>query len=305
MVHEHDFVPASSVAAERGTRVVVALSAATMVVELVAGTYFNSMALVADGWHMASHTGALAIAAFAYVFARRHRTNPRYSWGTGKVAALGGFANAVALALVAILMVFASVARLLEPESIAFDQALVVATVGFAVNLSSAWVLMRADESGTLHGHQHHDHDHHDHHHRHDHNLRAAYLHVLADALTSVLAIAALLTGKFLGWDFMDAAMGVVGGVVILRWSVGLLRQTADQLLDHTAPMAPRIEARLNELGDTLLDLHVWRVSGEHVAAVISVETKSDRSPADYHRLLRATTKLDHLTMEVHVPGDG
>ncbi|MEM7435898.1 MAG: CDF family Co(II)/Ni(II) efflux transporter DmeF, partial [Myxococcota bacterium] len=218
--HSHSFGNADIPPGERRTRWVIVLTLATMVVELYAGFVFNSMALLADGWHMASHAAALLVAAFAYRFARRHAHDPRFSFGTGKVGALGGFASGVGLAVGAVLVCVESVGRLISPVEIHFDQALVVAGVGLVVNLLSAVILHDG-------GHHHHGHDHH-----HDHNLRGAYLHVLADALTSVFAIAALLAGKYFGWSWMDGVTGVLASVVVARWSLGLIRDTSAVLLD-------------------------------------------------------------------------
>jgi cation diffusion facilitator family transporter len=233
--HDHDFHLDSS-HGERRTRYVVLLTAVMMVVEIAAGYLYGSMALLADGWHMGTHVAALGISLFAYGYARRHADDPRYSFGTGKVSSLAGFASAVALAVVALMMGAESVQRLLSPQTIHFDEAILVASVGLAVNLLSAW-LLRDD-----HSHHHHGHD--EPHHHHDHNLRAAYLHVLADALTSLLAIVALLCGRALGWVWMDALMGIVGALVIAKWGLDLIRETGGVLLDGTyrrlAPVANR-----------------------------------------------------------------
>ena len=251
--HGHDFLPEGQEKNERRTQLVIALTAVMMVVEIIAGSVFQSMALLADGRHMASHASALSITAFTYWFARRHRHDERYSFGTGKVGVLGGFTSAVVLAVIALLVAWESVGRFFEPLSISFDEAISVAVVGLGVNLISAWLLRDEHDHGNEaeSGHAH------------DHNLRAAYLHVLADALTSVTAIVALLTGKFFGWGWMDPAMGIVGSVVIARWSVGLLRQTASVLLDGDVPAATREALRevlQGDSGDQVSDLHVWRV---------------------------------------------
>ncbi|MGP3699928.1 CDF family Co(II)/Ni(II) efflux transporter DmeF, partial [Rhodobacter sp. NSM] len=220
---------------ERRTWIVIAITAAMMVIEITAGTIFGSMALVADGWHMSTHAGAMLIAALAYAYARKHARNPRFTFGTGKLGDLAGFASAVVLALIALLISWESLVRLYSPVAIDFSQAIAAAVAGLGVNLLCAW-LLRDDHHH--HGHHHHGPHHHDHDHDHDHdhrthggsgqdnNLRAAYLHVLADALTSVLAIAALVLGGLYGWTWMDPAMGIVGGLVIARWSWGLIRDT-------------------------------------------------------------------------------
>ncbi len=224
--HQHAFLGARHDRHARRTWFVVALTALMMVVEIVGGTVFGSMALVADGWHMSTHAGALAIAGFAYHFARKHSDDPRFTFGTGKLGELAGFASAVMLALVALLIAYESAQRLLSPVSISFNEAIAIAIIGLAVNVVSA-LLLRED-----HDH-HHDHEHHDHHHRHgDTNLRAAYLHVLADALTSVLAIVGLLAARFYGWVWMDPAVGIVGAIVIASWSIGLIRSASATLLD-------------------------------------------------------------------------
>jgi cation diffusion facilitator family transporter len=231
-LHHHTEAPmATSSANERRTRIVVLLTLTMMLVEITAGIAFQSMALLADGWHMATHAGALGIALFAYRFARTHAQNPRFTHGTDKVNALGGFSSAVVLGIVALLVAAESCMRLYSPTRINFDEAILVAIIGLLVNLVSAWLLR-----DTSHAHHHHTHDHdheHDHHHHHDHNLRAAYMHVIADALTSVLAITALVVGKYLGWVWMDPLMGIIGSIVIAHWSRGLLIQTGRVLLDY------------------------------------------------------------------------
>lgn len=263
-----------------------------MVAEIVEGTVFHSMALLADGWHMASHASALGITAFTYWFARRHRHDERYSFGTGKVGVLGGFTSAVVLAVIAILVAWESVGRFFEPLAISFDEAIAVATVGLAVNLVSAWLLRDAHSHGGAEPHGH----------AHDHNLRAAYLHVLADALTSVTAIVALVTGKLFGWVWMDPVMGIVGSIVIARWSVGLLRQTSAVLVDGGVPEETR--ARLRDAvevpGDVVSDLHVWQVGPGRLAVVATVVSDSPRPPDHYKRRLEAALELAHVTVEVN-----
>lgn len=305
--HAHDF-HLDSTEGERRTRLVVILTAVMMVVEVVAGYVSGSMALLADGWHMGTHVAALSIAVFAYRYASRHSGNPKYSFGTGKVTALGGFASAVSLAVVALLMGLESVQRLIVPQQIHFDEAILVAVLGLAVNVISAWVLKGTD----AHDHHHHpDHDHHDHpghDHHHDQNLRAAYLHVLADALTSVLAIVALFTGKWLGWVWMDALMGLVGATLITRWGIALLRETSGVLLDTSAD--PETLAKIRraieaEADNEIADLHVWRVGPGHFSAIISLVTHHPQPPEHYKELLRSHTELAHVTIEVNrCPGD-
>jgi cation diffusion facilitator family transporter len=313
--HSHAFGTAGERAGERRTRWVVALTLAMMVAEIVAGTAFGSMALLADGWHMGTHAAALGVAVFAYVYARRHASDPRYSFGTGKVGALGGFASAVGLAVVALLVLWESLARLAEPVAIRFDHAIAVAVAGLLVNLGSA-LLLRDREH--LHGRGEHDHaEAHGHAddrahgpapvHR-DHNLRGAYLHVLADALTSLLAIVALLAGKLLGWAFMDPLMGVAGSIVIARWSFGLLRDSAAVLLD--AEVAPERRARIREAvergGDaSVSDLHVWRVGPRHLAAIVAVVADRPEPPDAYRRRLSGMDDLVHVTVEVNARDAG
>lgn len=292
--HDHAFGSQRQRAGERRTRWVVAVTVTMMVVEILAGTVFGSMALLADGWHMGTHAAALGVALFAYAYARRHAANPRFSFGTGKVGALGGFGSAVGLAVVALLVVLESLGRLASPSAIRFDEAIAVAVVGLVVNLGSALLL------GEPHDHGHEDDPGAVRHH--DHNLRGAYLHVLADALTSVLAIVALVTGKALGWTFMDPSMGIVGGLVIARWSYGLLRDTSAVLLDGEVPEARTLQIRRlieAEPGDRVSDLHVWRVGPEHLAAIVSVVTPNPRPPSHYKDLLADQPDLAHVTVEV------
>jgi cation diffusion facilitator family transporter len=297
--HPHAFGTDRPVEGERRTRWLVAITVAMMAAEIVAGTVFRSMALLADGWHMGTHAAALGVAVFAYVYARRHAADPRYSFGTGKVGALGGFASAVGLAVVALLVLGESVSRLASPVAIRFDEAIAVALVGLAVNLGCAWLLRG--------GHAHADaHDHGRGPGHHDHNLRAAYLHVLADALTSVFAIVALGAGRLLGWSWMDPVMGVVGAAVIARWSAGLLRDTSAVLLDAEVAPARRdaIRAALEASGDRVADLHVWRVGRHHHAAIVSVVTAGPTSVAAVKERLREFPDLAHVTVELHRGGD-
>jgi cation diffusion facilitator family transporter len=299
--HEHVFLGAAHDRNERRTWLVVGLTAAMMVVEIVGGSIFGSMALLADGWHMSTHAGALAIAAFAYRFARNHASDPRFAFGTGKLGDLAGFTSAIVLALIAMAIGYESVVRLFQPVSIRYDEAIAIAVVGLGVNLASAWLL------GGEHHHDHdeHDHDdhgHHDHHHHHDHNLRAAYWHVLADALTSVLAIAGLLAARFYGWTFLDPVIGVVGAVVIARWSWGLIRDSGAVLLD-AAPNRALGDAirRKIEIGhDRIADLHVWRLGPGHNAAIVSLVADDPEPVEHYKERLASIEGLSHVTVEVH-----
>jgi cation diffusion facilitator family transporter len=310
--HRHDFVPDHS-QAERGTQWVMALTAVTMLVEIVAGSLLGSMALLADGWHMATHVAAFGIALFAYRYARAHARNPLFAYGTGKVTVLGGFTSAIALAMVALVMVIESVSRLLTPRPIRFDEAIWVAVLGLAVNLVSGVILHRSG-----HRHEHHDehahdaaHDHdddHDHDHDHreqpdDHNLRAAYLHVVADALTSVLAIVALFGGKYFGFNWLDAAMGIVGAVLITRWSWGLALQCGAVLLDRSSnDTAQREITRIigAEPDHEITDLHVWQVGPGALAATLSIVTHRPQQPHYYRKRLAAVPGLAHTIIEVN-----
>lgn len=327
--HDHDYVPASHLRGERQTRLVILLTAVMMVVEIAAGSAFNSMALLADGWHMASHASALGITAFAYAYARRRSGDARFSFGTWKVSVLGGYTSAVVLAVIALLIAWEAVGRLLDPRPIRFDEAVLVAVVGLGVNLLSAWLLRDDPSHAHTHGHAHgqaHDHGHahahpsaagtasaHEPVRHHDHNLRAAYLHVLADALTSLTAIAGLLAGKYLDWIWMDAAMGIVGSLVIARWSWGLVRETSAVLLDASVPAEEVDEIRQALEGgdspDAVADLHVWPVGPGHRAVVASIVSEAPRSPDDFKARLEGRPELDHVTVEVisvaGTPGPG
>lgn len=295
--HDHDFLGHGHDENARRTRWVVLLTAVMMVAEITAGYLTGSMALLADGFHMATHAGALGVAAIAYAFARRHVGNARYTFGTGKVGDLAGFASAVILGIVALGIAVESGIRLANPVAVDFGDATLVAVLGLVVNIASAALL----SSGHSHGHQHgHDHHHaHAHHGHHDNNLRAAYLHVLADALTSLLAILALLAGRYLGWVWMDPAMGVVGAVVIARWSWSLIRDTSAVLLDTADPhLLGEIRECVEGEGDALVvDLHVWRVGPQAHAALVEVAGSVDS--ATVRERLRPVHEIAHLTIEV------
>jgi len=305
--HEHDF-NLDNPEGERRTRLVVILTACMMVVEIAAGYLFGSMALLADGWHMGTHVAALSIAVFAYRYARRHADNPAFSFGTGKVTALGGFASAAALAVVAFMMGLESVGRLIAPETIRFDEAILVAVIGLVVNLVSAWLLHGGDSGhhhDHSHGHQghHHDHSHGHQGHHHDHNLRAAYFHVLADALTSLLAIVALVAGKLLGWIWMDACMGLVGAVLIPRWAWSLVGETSAVLLDSSpgeATLSAVRRAIESDADNQVADLHIWRLGPRDLGAIISLVTHHPREPEHYKALLEHLPELVHVTVEVN-----
>lgn len=315
--HHHDF-HITTTESERRTRLVVYLTGIMMVGEIIAGYWFGSMALLADGWHMGTHVTALAIAVFAYRYARQQAGNPQYSFGTGKVGSLGGFASALLLVVVALFMGVESVQRFISPEQIQFNEAILVACIGLAVNLASAWLLGADHDHDHGHGHghlfDHHDHDHDDHqghdhhqasygHNLHDQNLRAAYIHVVADAATSVLAIVALIAGKFWGWVWMDACMGIVGAGLIANWSLGLLRDTSAVLLDRSPDeqTVGRIRQAIEaQSGDEVADLHVWRLGPKDFGAIISVVTHEPRDVDYYKHQLQGIPGLGHVTVEVN-----
>lgn len=305
--HDHDFDEGNPLA-ERRTRAVVILTAFTMVIELVAGWWYGSMALLADGWHMSSHVIALGLSVAAYAYARRLRGDERFAFGTWKIEVLGGYTSALLLVGVVLVMGYECVTRLLHPAPIAYDQALVVAVLGLFVNLLSAWLL-----AGAAHGRAHdHDHDH-DHHHDHDHdhgqhdlNLRSAYVHVAADAATSLLAIGALAGGKYLQLAWLDAGIGLVGSAVVALWAASLLRSTGRLLLDAEmdAPVVAQIRRALREspVPVELEDLHVWRVGKGKYACILSVTAGDPATPEYFRSLLRAHRELVHVTVEVNRP---
>ncbi len=303
LTHDHVFLGNAHDRNARRTLWVVLLTAGMMVVEIAAGVLFNSMALLADGFHMATHAGALGVAAIAYAYAKKHAKSGRYSFGTGKVGDLAGFASAMALGLVALGIAVESAQRLLSPQSVAFGEATIIAVVGLLVNLASAWLLGADHHHGHGHGHDHgHHHDHDDHaqghdNHHHDNNLRSAYVHVLADALTSVLAIVALLGGSYLGWVWLDPVMGLVGATVIAVWSWSLMRDTASVLLDaHESHLEQEIREFVEGPGDArITDLHVWRVGpGAHAAIVAVKGIDGDTVRSRLHEV----HEIAHLTVE-------
>jgi cation diffusion facilitator family transporter len=306
--HEHVFLGDDHARNERKTWIVIAICGAMMVAEIGGGAVFGSMALIADGLHMSTHAGALLIAALAYTFARRHARNSRFTFGTGKFGDLAGYTSAIALAMIALLIGYESVERLLHPVHIAFNQAIPVACLGLGVNLLSAWLLK--DDHHHEHAHDHHDdHDHshdddHAHHDR-DLNLRAAYVHVLADAAVSVLAISGLLAGRELGWVWMDPLMGIAGAIVIANWSWGLIRAAGGVLLDTRASesLADVITDRIEIDGDRITDLHLWRIGPGHNAAIISLVTHSPRSASFYKARLSGLASLSHITVEIETCG--
>lgn len=293
--HDHVFLGQAHDENARRTLWVVGLTALMMVGEIAAGYITGSMALLADGFHMATHAGALGVAAAAYAYARKHAANRRFSFGTGKVGDLAGFASALVLGFVALGIAGESIWRLFQPIHVAFAEASWIAVLGLIVNVASVFLL-----SGGHHPHHDHSHDH-DHHHRHgeqDNNLKSAYMHVLADALTSVLAIAALLAGRFLSWTWLDPVMGIVGGIVIGRWAWSLMRETTAILLDATDHhVAEEVQERVEAAGDArLVDLHVWRIGPDAHAAIVSVSGKADH--AMIRDRLKPVHELAHLTIE-------
>ena len=284
---------------ERNTWKVISLTLVMMVIEIIAGLLFGSMALLADGFHMATHTFALGITAIAYYYSRKHSHDPRYSFGTGKIGVLGGYTSAIFLTLISFAMIFESSVRLFTPISIRFNEAIFVAIIGLVVNLVCAYLL-----HGNEIDHQHSDHEHNDHL---DHNLRAAYLHVIADALTSVLAIVALITGKYFGWVWMDPIMGIVGAIVILKWAYSLVNQTGKILLDYNADkdLITKIKAILESDSDTrLTDIHAWKLGSQKYAAIVSIVTHYPKAPDYYKGLLKSLIDIAHLTVEVHTCDD-
>ncbi len=300
--HSHDFVSHNH-KGERRTYYVLLLTIVTMLAEIIAGTIYGSMALLADGWHMGTHAAAFMITLFAYRYARKYANTDKFAFRAGKVPVLGGFTSAIALGLVALIMLVESVHRLFSPQQIQFNEAIFVAVIGLIVNVVSVF-LLKDDHHHEHHSHSHshsqHDankHDHHD-----DHNLKAAYFHVLADALTSLLAIMALFCGKYFGFNWMDAAMGIVGAVIITRWAYGLMQQTSPILLDASIESQYRqqiVETLEQDKDSQVGDIHIWKISADHYAAAISVVTSTPAEVTHYKQLLRNFDKLNHLTTEV------
>ena len=299
--HEHIFGQDKVRPGERRTLWVIFITAIMMVVEITTGLAYGSMALLADGLHMASHTAALGITTIAYVYTRRCATDSRFCFGTGKVNAFAGYTSAVLLALFALLMAGESVNRLFNPVEISFNQAIVVAVLGLVVN-GASMIMLGGHHHDHDHDHQHTDSHHHNHAHA-DHNLRAAYLHVLADALTSLLAIFALLAGKYMGLNWMDPAMGIVGAFLVARWSLGLLRDTSGILLDHQAPgvMLEQTRVAIESVDDNrITDLHIWSIGPGIYSATIAVVSDAPKSPEYYKSLIPKDLGIVHTIVEVH-----
>src|SRR5215472_11492230 len=311
--HSHVFLGEGHDRNERRTWTVIALCSFMMVAEIVGGLLFGSIALVADGLHMSTHASALLLAALAYRFARRHARDDRFSFGTGKFGDLGGFTSAIVLAMIALLIGYEAITRFIWPVAIDFNQAIPIAALGLVVNIVSAILLSGGNHR---HGHEHDHHaqagqeDGHEHDHEHvhaiyaahrDNNLRAAVVHVLADAAVSILVIAGLVIGRFLGWTWMDPAVGLVGAIVIAAWAYTLIRATGAILLDMTPDraMAERMRAAIETDGDRLTDLHLWRLGPGHLGVIFSVATERERGPDYYQALLGRFRALSHVTVEV------
>jgi cation diffusion facilitator family transporter len=299
MTHSHVFDEGNPLA-ERNTRRVVWLTAFMMVAEIAGGWKFNSMALLADGWHMSSHALALGLSAMAYAAARRWAHDKRFAFGTWKIEVLGGYTSAICLLGVAVLMLYQSVERLITPSAIQYDSAIAIAVVGLAVNLLCAWLLNKGHSHGHGHRHGHGDRDHHGH----DLNLRSAYIHVVADAATSVLAIIALFGGKVWGAIWLDPVMGIVGAGLVAVWAYGLLRDSGRVLLDAEmdAPVADEIRQVIAEspIPAEITDLHVWRVGKGKYSCILSLATAEDASPEYFKHHLRIHEELVHITVEVN-----
>ena len=330
--NDHVFLGAAHGANERKTWAVIVLCSLMMVAEIGGGSIFGSLALIADGLHMSTHAGAMLIAALAYTYARRHARDPRFVFGTGKLGDLAAFSSAIILCMIAILIGYEAISRLLDPVAIDFNEAIPIAVVGLLVNIVSAW-LLSGDHDGHSHGHHghghghghshdHDDHDHDDHaHHDHDHaahahdahdhgndsrdfNMRAAYVHVIADAAVSVLAIAGLLLARYFGWVWMDPIAGIVGALVIANWSYVLIKAAGSVLLDVRPDdaVAKKVKVAVEGAGDQLIDLHIWRLGPGHLGAVLSVMSRhAERTPAFYHQLLGECKTFSHVTVEVNI----
>lgn len=304
----------NSSSAEKRTWFVIILTLVMMIAEIGAGTIFGSMALLADGWHMGTHAAALGIAAFAYWYSRKQKDNPKFTFGTGKVNVLGGYTSSTVLIIVALLMIYESAHRLLTPIDIHFEEAIAVAVLGLVVNLISA-VMLKDDHHHHHHHHSDHDfvdednHDHHSHDHDQeaplprDHNLRAAYIHVIADALTSVMAIVALTAGKYLGWAWMDPVMGIVGALVIIRWGIGLAKDTGSILLDsdvNTERYESIRKVLESDADNRVADMHLFKIGSQRMIGIISIATHYPRGVEHYKSLLSGIADLAHVTIEVN-----
>ena len=319
--HDHVFLGRDHQRAERRTWAVIVLCSVMMVAEIVGGMLFGSLALIADGLHMSTHAGALLLAALAYTYARKYAYDRSFTFGTGKFGDLAGYSSAIVLAMIALLIGYEAVERLLHPVAISFNEAIPIAALGLAVNIASAWLLSGGhDPHGHDHGHAHGHHDHddahahdhaHDHHHDHDaahhrdNNMRAAIVHVMADAAVSVLVIAGLVLARAFGWLWMDPLAGLIGAAVIANWSVGLIRDTGGILLDRLPDrgIAEKVRATVESEGDRVTDLHLWRLGPGHLGAIVCVATTSAREAAHYRQRLANVADISHVTVEVqHAP---
>jgi cation diffusion facilitator family transporter len=324
--HDHMFLGKDHDRAERRTWAVIILCSVMMIAEIIGGLLFGSLALIADGLHMSTHAGALLLAALAYTYARKYANDRNFTFGTGKFGDLAGYSSAIVLAMIALLIGYEAVSRLFNPVPISFNEAIPIAVLGLAVNVASAWLLSGGHHHGHSHSqshghshdhsqsHDHHDHDHgeegHDHeaahgaHHR-DNNMRAAVIHVMADAAVSVLVIVGLLAARTFGWLWMDPLAGFIGAIVIANWSFGLLRDTGGILLDRTPDpgMAEKVRMAIESEGDHVTDLHLWRLGPGHLGAIVSIATSGAREPAHYRKRLARFADLSHVTVEVqHSP---
>jgi len=308
--HSHVFLGQDHARAERRTWAVIVLCTIMMVAEIIGGALFGSLALIADGLHMSTHAGALLLAALAYTFARKYAFDANFTFGTGKFGDLAGYSSAIVLAMIALLIGYEAVLRFLNPVPIAFNEAIPIAALGLLVNIASAWLLAGGHHHGHDHGHDHdhahdedHDHDHHHAHERHhrDNNMRAAVVHVAADAAVSVLVIVGLLLARAFGWLWMDPLAGLIGALVIASWSVGLIRDTGAILLDRLPDpgMAEKVKHVIESEGDRVTDLHLWRLGPGHLGAIVSIATQAERAPAHYRQRLAHFADLSHVTVEV------
>ena len=296
--HAHVFLGKAHARNERKTWIVIAICAAMMAAEIVGGLWFGSVALIADGLHMSTHAGALLLAALAYTYSRRHVADERLTFGAGKLGDLAAFSSAIVLAMIALLVGYESVDRFFHPVPIAFNQAIPIAGLGLAINLLSVFLLHPDDECESDHGHADL--------HR-DHNLRAAFVHVLADAAVSLLVIVGLLAGRQLGWLWMDPVIGLIATMVILSWSWSLVRAAGAVLLDASPDpaLARKLAARLEQNGDRISDLHLWRMGPGHLAAIVSLVSDHPDAPSSYKKRLDDLPGLSHVTIEVEpCPGE-
>ncbi len=310
--HDHMFLGAGHERSERAVWAVIALCAAMMVAEIVGGLMFGSIALVADGLHMSTHAGALLLAALAYAYARRRADDPRFTFGTGKFGDLAGFASAIVLAMIAALVAYEAIGRFFVPTPIAFAQAIPIAVLGLAVNALSAWLLSRGHDHG--HGHAH-DHEHEESGHvgdvepvhakngavHRDNNMRAAVIHVMADAAVSICVIVGLLLARGFGWLWMDPLAGLLGAGVIASWSAGLIRDAGAVLLDMNPDrrLTEKLRRAIEREGDSVVDLHLWRLGPGHLGAILSIETASERDAGHYRETATSVGRFSHLTIEI------